>query len=261
VKNAFRDALINALSDGKTLSINQVYDLFPNMHRNTVAWHLHEEYLKGTVDKAGHGIYKLSSSTPANKERLSCIQDLSRNAYECIKNNGYEFYLSGFDCMNGNLFQISGFYPVIVCTKRKNLKDVQLLLMREFDLAITEDEPDLLAVPALRKRIQFIVLASTDFSLQKDGFAFPEKAFADLYYACTRMEYPLHMRELIRILGIIKPNAYRFRKATKDRKVSNELNFLISYNKEFILSFSDSLRDKDIIKPGDIAPGLDYHPN
>ena len=32
---------------------------------------------------------------------------------------------------------------------------------------------------------------------------------------------------------------YRFRRATKDRGLSNELYFLLSYNKEFVKAFAD----------------------
>ena len=45
-----------------------------------------------------------------------------------------------------------------------------------------------------------------DFSLQKDCFAYPEKAFVDLYYACTRLEYPLSREELPHILSLMGPN-------------------------------------------------------
>jgi hypothetical protein len=119
------------------------------------------------------------------------------------------------------------------------MKDVQLLLMREFDLAITEEESNILNMGKLKSRIQFVILGSSNFALQSDGFAFPEKAFVDLYYAVTRLEYPLPVKELPHVLSLITPNMYRFRHATKDRGLSSELNFLISYNREFIKAFSD----------------------
>ncbi|MBQ3829641.1 MAG: hypothetical protein II813_01810, partial [Spirochaetales bacterium] len=106
-------------------------------------------------------------------------------------------------------------------------------------LAITEDEFNLLADPSVRNRIQFVVLSTSDFGMQKEGFAYAEKAFVDLYYAVTRLEYPLPVAELPHVLSLIKPNEYRFRRATKDRGLSNELNFLLSYNKDFVKSFAD----------------------
>ncbi len=237
--NEFRERLIKALTENKVLTTRQIYDLFPEMNSKTASWHLHEELGKGFVEKSAHGEYRLSSSTPIDDERLSCIPDLSRESYCCLLESGYDFYLSGLDCMNGIGFKVDGSYPVIVCTRKNTLKDVQLLLMREFDLAITEDESDILAMEKLKSRIQFVILSSDNFALQSNGFAFPEKAFVDLYYASTRMEYPLPIGELPHVLSLIKPNPYRFRNATKDRGLSNELNFLLSYNSGFIKSLAE----------------------
>ena len=232
--NEFRERLLKELSEGRVLTTRQIYDLFPQMNQKTVSWHLHEELGKGFVEKSAHGEYRLSSSTPLDEERFSCIPDLSKAAFGCLKDSGYDFYLSGLDCMNGIGFRVDGSYPVILCTRKSSLKDVQLLLMREFDLAITEEENNILGMGKLKSRIQFVILSSSNFALQSDGFAFPEKAFVDLYYAVTRMEYPIPVSELPHVLSLIKPNPYRFRNATKDRGLGNELNFLLSYNKDFI---------------------------
>lgn len=237
--NEFRKKLIDALSNVKSLSTREIYDLFSDMNQSTVSWHLHEELGKGFVEKCGHGSYRLSSTTPDDRERLSKIPNLSTAAFACLKDSGYDFYLSGLDCMNGIGFKVDGSYPVILCTRKHSIKDVQLLLMREFDLAITEDESNLLGMGRLKSRIQFVILSSSNFALQSDGFAFPEKAFVDLYYAVTRMEYPLPVRELPHVLSLIKPNLYRFRNATKDRGLSSELNFLISYNRDFVKAFAE----------------------
>ncbi|MBO4393386.1 MAG: helix-turn-helix transcriptional regulator [Spirochaetales bacterium] len=237
--NEFRKKLIDALSNVKSLTTREIYDLFSDMNQSTVSWHLHEEFGKGFVEKCGHGSYRLSSTTPDDRERLSKIPNLSTAAFACLKDSGYDFYLSGLDCMNGIGFKVDGSYPVILCTRKQSIKDVQLLLMREFDLAITEEESNLLGMGRLKSRIQFVILSSSNFVLQSDGFAFPEKAFVDLYFAVTRMEYPLPVRELPHVLSLINPNLYRFRNATKDRGLSSELNFLISYNRDFVKAFAE----------------------
>ncbi len=235
----FRDEIVSALRKKGSLTTKEIYALFPDMNPSTVSWHLHEELGKGTVVRKAHGTYVLSSWIPMQEERFCNIPDLSRRAYERLGESGFEFYMSGLDCMNGIGFKVDGSYPVIVCTRRHLVKDVQLFLMREFDLAITEDEFNLLADPSVRNRIQFVVLSTSDFGMQKEGFAYAEKAFVDLYYAVTRLEYPLPVAELPHVLSLIKPNEYRFRRATKDRGLSNELNFLLSYNKEFVKAFAD----------------------
>ena len=235
----FRDRLTIALKEKDHLTTQEIYSLFSDMNRNTVSWHLHEELGRGTVVRSAQGRYVLSSGIPEQKERFTNIPELSRKVHEVLADSGYRYYLSGLDCMNGLGFRVDGSYPIIVCTTRESVKDVQLLLMREFDLAITEDENDLLADPNVRNRIQFVVLRTNDFSLQKEGFAFAEKAFVDLYYAATRLEYPIPVSELPHVLSLIRPNAFRFRRATRDRGLSNELNFLLSYNKDFIKAFSE----------------------
>ena len=237
----FRDKIVSALREKGSLTTQEIYALFPDMNPNTVSWHLHEELGKGSLVRKAHGTYVLSSWIPMQEERFGNIPDLSRKAHEALEKSGFEFYLSGLDCMNGLGFKVDGSYPVIVCTKTHLVKDVQLFLMREFDLAITENEFNLLDDPSVRSRIQFVVLSTSDFALQKDGFAYAEKGFVDLYYAVTRLEYPLPVSELPHVLSLIKPNAFRFRRATKDRGLSNELNFLLSYNRDFVKAFAEFL--------------------
>lgn len=232
--DSFKESLFSYLMMNGKLTTQEIYSLFPEMNHKTVSWHLHQELVKGNIQKDGHGIYALSSKVPQNEERQDNIPELSKVVYRCLGESGYDFYLSGLDCMNGLGFKVDGSYPVIVCVKPSDVKDVQLLLMREFDLAITEEEMDLLSEEGLKRRIQFVVLKSGDFTLQKEHFAFQEKAFVDLYYAVTRLEYPLDVSELPHVLSLIMPNAYRFRRATKDRGLSSELDFLLSYNKNFV---------------------------
>lgn len=233
----FREKLAVALRERGSLSTQEVYALFPDMNRSTVSWHLHDELEKGSIAKKSHGVYVASSSIPEQDERFSNIPELSRTAFDVLSKAGYEFYLSGLDCLNGLGMKVDGAYPVIVCTRGKDVKNVQLELMRAMDFAMTEDENQLLLDENLKRRIQFVVLSSSDFSLQKQGFAYQEKAFVDLYYATTRLEYPLPVEELPHLLSIINPNPYRFRLATKDRRLSSELNFLLSYQKDFLKAF------------------------
>lgn len=241
-KNKFRKQLLSIMPEGKTITTQELYSHFGDMNSQTVSWHLHQELKKGFIEKCGHGQYRLSASTPVDQNRLSNIPALSQSAYQALKASGIDYYLSGLDCLNGMGFKIDGSYPVILCTPKSSTKEAQTLLMRQYDLAlaITEsDEPSGLA--ELRSRIQFLILSSSNFSLQRDCFAFPEKAFVDLYYATTRMAYPLPIKELAHLYSLISPNAYRFYSATKDRGLQNELNFLLSHNKEFLQAIQNYL--------------------
>lgn len=235
--SSFFETLSETFPEGG-FTTQQIYSLFSDMNSKTVSWHIHDELKKGNIEKLGHGVYTRAKALPCADERFSCISELSRKCYEFLKLSGYDFYLSGLDCLNGLGFSVEGTYPVLVCARKHQVKDVQLELMRAFDLAITEDELSMLEMDNIRSRIQFVILGSEDFGLQRSGFAFKEKGFVDLYYAVTRMDYPVPVEELPHILGIIGPNRYRFHQATRDRGLSDELNFLLQYNSHFIKSFA-----------------------
>lgn len=221
------------------MSTEEIYGLFSGMNQKTVSWHLNQEIAKGSIVRSFHGFYALAPSLPDTAERLAAIPELSRQCFSCLDSLGLPFYLSGLDCLNGLGLQVEGSYPVIVCTGKNNMKDIQMELMRSFDLAITEEETLLLEDEKLKGRISFMVLSSSDSRLQNAGFAYKEKAFVDLYYAVTRLDYPLSRAELPRILSLIDVNSYRFRLATRDRKLANELNFLLNYDSSFIKAFAE----------------------
>lgn len=238
MEKRFIDVLDTYLKQKDTFTTQEIYALFSDMNRQTVSWHLHDELEKGNIEKVSHGVYCRAKSLPDQDERFLKISELSRDCYRFIESLGYDFYLTGLDCLNGLGFTVSGIYPVIICTRKHLMKDLQLELMREFDLAITEDELSMLDMDSIRSRIQFVILSSEDFKLQKSHFAVREKAFVDLYYAVTRIDYPVPVEELPHILGIIDPNKFRFGQSTKDRGLQNELNFLLNYNSHFIKSFA-----------------------
>lgn len=235
----FLKTLERALVSRQSLSTQDIYALFPSMNQKTVSWHLHKELQRGNVQKLSHGKYALSSSVSKTCNSDERISELGRQCYEALLETGYEFYISGLDCLTGHGFSVDGSFPIIVCTTPERVKDVQLEIMRRYDLAITEDELSMLEMKNIRSRIQFVILSSSDFKLQKSHYAFKEKAFVDLYYCVTRMDYPVPVEELPHILGLIEPERYRFLQSTKDRGLSNELNFLLNYNSHFIKAFAE----------------------
>jgi len=237
----FESKITKLLNENQTLSTKEIYSLFPDMNTQTVSWHLHKQVIKGNIVQASHGVYVLPKTKLNDESRISKLPKLSLAAFEILNKAGYNFYLSGLDTLNGLGFSVSGNYPAIICTEKSRVKDVQLALMREFDVCITEDEYSLLDNANLRKRIQFVVLSTDAFELSKGHFALPEKAFVDLYYVISRFDYPVPVKELPHVLSLIKPNLYKFKLATKDRKVSDELNFLMHYNREFVKALADFL--------------------
>lgn len=237
----FESKITKYLEENQTLTTKEIYSLFPDMNTQTVSWHLHKQMVKGNIVQASHGVYVLPKSKLNDEARINKLPKLSLGAYELLNKSGYKFYLSGLDTLNGLGFSVSGDYPVIICTEKSRIKDVQMQLMREFDFAITEDDYTLLDNPSLRKKIQFVILSTDAFELSKGNFALPEKAFVDLYYAISRLGYPVPVKELPHVLSLIKPNVYKFKLSTKDRKLSDELNFLMHYNREFVKALANYL--------------------
>ena len=239
----FEDRLVNLLQEKGPLSTVQIYQEFSTMNPKTVSWHLYDCIKQGIVDRSSHGLYVLSSSLPEIKERLSNISSYGQEIYDFLCSTGFDFYISGMDCLNGLGVWTQGSLPIIVCTHKADAKDVQMELMRHFDLALIESEVDMLADEKTRGLIKIVILTSNDFALQKGHFAVVEKAFVDLYYAITRLEYPLPIEELPHLLSLFNMNAFRFKKATKDRHLSSELDFLLCYNKKFLKSVVKYLND------------------
>lgn len=238
----FNKLLIKTLQENKIMSTKEIYSLFFDMNNQTVSWHLHRLQKLGTIVQVSHGCYALPSDYPKDDEQhLSQLPEMSKIAYKIVSSLGYKFYFSGLDALKGKGFSIEGGYPVIICVEPDRTKDVQLELMRQCDFAITEDEFDLLESNHLKDSVQFYILKSSAYELSDNHFACSEKAFVDLYYAITRLDYPIAVQTLPHVLGRIKSNEFKFRKATRDRGLSEELNFLTCYNKEFLKEFSNIL--------------------
>lgn len=237
----FQRRLLGALRENGSMSTQEIYSFFCDMNPKTVSWHLYNCLGEGLVVRTSHGIYSLSQSIPEVEERLSHIPMKSCLLYDFMDKSGFDFYMTGLDCMNGLGLEVASGYPVLFCCRTHDVKDVQMEVMRQLDLALTESDISMLTDENLKRRIQYVILGSNDFTLQKGGFAFIEKAFVDLYYAATRLEYPIPVGELPRILGLFDSNPYRFKRATKDRHVSQELDFLLNYNKDFIKAFATVL--------------------
>lgn len=237
----FEAKLVQLLQQKGSLATVQIYEEFSDMNPKTVSWHLYDCIKQGLVDRSNHGLYVLSASLPETKERFENISSYGKEIYDYLCSTGYEFYLSGMDCLNGHGVWLQGSLPVIVCTPKAMVKDVQLELMRHFDVTLIEQETAMLSDEKVRNLIKIIVLSSEDFSLQKGHFAVVEKAFVDLYYVVTRMDYPIAVEELPHILSLFKLKALRFKRATKDRHLSSELDFLLNYNKRFLKAFVDYL--------------------
>ena len=243
MKSSFNKKLAEELNKRDFLTTKEIYSLFPDMNTSTVSWHLNKMSKQAAIEQVSHGVWRLKNAVCSSfpEERLLRLQSLSRTAYSLLKDAGYFFYLSGLDALNGSGLDVNGSFPVIVCVEKNRVNDTRMLLMRESDFAVTENDTMLSGDISLRDKIRYIVLETKAKELSQDNFAIAEKAFVDLYWAITRLDYPVEITNLPGILNLIQPNAYRFRLATKDRHLSDELNFLVRYDRSFIKAFASYL--------------------
>ena len=242
MSNDFKKVLLESLAQNNIMATKEIYALFPEMNTQTVSWHLHKLLKLGTIVQVSHGCYSIVKDDEFDSQRLSSLQESSGAAYRIIQDLGFKFYLSGLDALTGQGFYAREGYPVIICVEKGREKDVQLELMRQRDFAIIENEVELLNNSVMKNNIQFYILTSTSQELSEKHFACPEKAFVDLYYCITHLDYPIAVQTLPHILARFKMNPYKFKMATRDRGLSEELNFLTCYNREFLREFANILK-------------------
>lgn len=237
----FRKVLIENLNKTDFLATREIYDLFPEMNSQTVSWHLHKMLKEGEIVQASHGMYAIGLRKNETGFDSNNLSTFSKTAFDILTNSGFEFYLSGLDSLKINGFNINGDFPVIICADKSRIKDIQLELMRESDLAVTENDYVFSDENSITNKAKYYVLSTKAFELSSNNIALKEKAFIDLYYAITRMNYPVAISNLPRILSMIKPNEFKFKTSTRDRGLSDELNFLLNYDRQFIKAFSELL--------------------
>jgi len=83
--------------------------------------------------------------------------------------------------------------------------------------------------------VQVILLKGKSFSFAMDNIANKEKAFVDLFYAVTRLDYALSVKELIRIYESMERNksiaTLVMKKAARDRGIATEIDWILDLNK------------------------------
>jgi hypothetical protein len=240
----FEQRLKDFLRQKGSLTTTELYELFAPMPSATVAWHLHRCVENGFVKRigagGGRGIYQLSDIMLDERRSLDNLSAQKREVYEFLCYLGYDFYLSGFDSLGDVTIQDKDDHPMIICTGKKNLDTISLELTRKFTFALAQDNRiEKKDIKDNMQKYKFYVLEGRNFDLQMGHFAVPEKSFVDLYFAITRLHYPFEVEKLPYILDLIKPNGRRFHFATKDRKVAAELDFLLNYDRAFLLAFAD----------------------
>lgn len=236
VDEEFLIELSKYMSDGRELSLKEIYFLFPKINKKTLSWRLYTLVQQGKLIRTGHGIYSSSKISKSNMAAgYEYLQRKSKGIYDILTDYGYNFYITGLDSLVGEILQMPESYPVLITIEESGMDEIQQILSERDLIVFTEKERDLLENKTLRAKADVIILKGKDFSLATENISQKEKGFIDLYYAVTRMEYGVSIPELSRIYQSLQRNnsisMAKMKAAAKDRGITVEINWLIELNK------------------------------
>jgi hypothetical protein len=139
------------------------------------------------------------------------------------------------DALVGEIQHIPEQFPTILIVEKNGIKEVMEALNEKGYFVLSEQEKDFFRNVTLRNKVQVIILKGRNFSFATNNIANKEKAFVDLYYAVTRLDYPISVPELLRIYESMKRNesitTLAMKKAAKDRGISTEFDWMLELHK------------------------------
>ncbi len=231
----FYKQLSEHIGNSEEVSLKKIYSLFPGIKTKTISWRLYSLAQEGKIHKTGHGYYAMSKMREHNALGYDYLQKKSQMVYDILIEYGYNFYITGLDALIGELLHIPEKYPVLLVVEESGIKEIREVLSEKGLIVITEKNRDIIKDSILKNKMDVIILQGKDFSLATNHIAQKEKAFIDLYYATTRMEYGISIAELSRIYQSMQRNnaiaTMKIKRAARDRKITNEIIWLSELNK------------------------------
>ena len=186
------------MSDGGTLRTDDIYKLFPDVKKNTVSWYLYKLRQDKKILRLEHGVY--SFLRPADDVvQYGDIQNFSRKLYDSMQEYSDKFYISGLDALVRQMHHVPEQYPAIMVARREAFGDIRERFAQDAAVISSPDEARLIMRGQYPAGRVVVLVKGGDFSLACNNIAMPEKGFIDLYYAVTRMFYPLSAQEMLRI--------------------------------------------------------------
>ena len=159
----------------------------------------------------------------------------SRKIYDEALNYGYNFYISGIDGLAGELLHMPENFPTILVAESGGITQLLDVFSERGFLIVEEKNKEIIRNYYVHRNIDIILLKGKNFSLSTDNIADKEKSFVDLYYAVTRLEYPLSIQELGKIYESLKRKKqitnYRLKIAAKDRGIQMEIDWIMGVDK------------------------------
>ncbi len=206
----------------------EAYKAVSKMNKSTLSWYLHVLVQKNYLRNIRHGVYGFYEHD--NAGYLEHMQKDSREIYDRMTDSGMEFYLSGWDGLMTAEDEPPAEYPVILVTEGGNVFEViQFLSERGYRVYHNDKEKVLDGDGPDGKKV--LLMRGTNMGFGEFGIACPEKGFADLYYAVTRMGYPTTSERLAKMhfdllnKGIL--SVARLKDAGRELGIKTEFEFML----------------------------------
>lgn len=240
----FYTSLKKVMRGKPSLEIADIYIAFPDMNVKTVSWYLYKLVRDGKITRVKHGVYSL-------KEALNLavmydqIQIASQKLYDEMQEYGYPFCISGIDALIGKMQHVPERYPIIMVVEKKSMPQIRQELITNSRIVVSIDNAKILNKNLPVDKVNVMLLSGKNYSsLSSESVAYPEKGFVDLYYAVTRMRYPVSVQELSRTFdSLVGDKAFsriKMFNAAKDTGITDEITWLLGIAKmpDFAIQFA-----------------------
>jgi hypothetical protein len=214
-----------------SFSLAEIRKLFPETNPKTIGWKIYKMAERGLLRRESHGYYSLRTEEKKISTGFDYLSTQAKKIYTIMQNYGYAFYVSGIDILSGDLLHLPERFPVIIVMEASGFNEIQEELIRsEFTVMTVKDYQSNFDRQFV-SNFDVILMRGRNFQLASNGIAVKEKAFLDLYYAVTRMNYVYSIEELNRTFDTLTRkeaiSPFRIRAAAVDLSIGTEVEFMM----------------------------------
>ena len=185
----------------------------------------------GYLKRVGHGLYTfLKKEAPPNP----IILKSTKKIWKLLIETEYDFFISGLDILSIFMQHIPETYPAILFINKYSKEEIiNLLVQQNYNIHFGKQKKSIIN-KTNNKKIDIYLHLTVEFNYSDKGLAIFEKAFVDLYYEVTRMNYPLSLQELEKIYINMRRRLYlnikKIIKIAARRNIQSEINYIIKNN-------------------------------
>ncbi len=223
--------------DSPEFTAADIQKLFPRTNPKTINWKIYKLIQRDLLTRVAQGTYSLKKT---DREALSSseyayLSNRAREVYKILQNYGYQYYISGLDGLSEDLLHLPENFPVIAVIEKAGIRELQEELISHQLTVMTIKDYSSKFDRIFSSNFDVILLEGKNFNLAKQGIAVKEKAFIDLYYAVTRMNYSFSVQELERTFDtLIRKKtilSFRIKEAAKDLGIRDEIEYITNVSK------------------------------